>query len=119
MEDQYRKKYIKLFGHLVFKQQRKGPDGKMQERILTAEHAEYNGKSEILELYGQVDGRDFNGSELHAPDGMTVNTKEGEETIEGKNGTFKFAPEEDTGDDAESGGKDAKGAADKNKKGQR
>lgn len=108
MEDQYRKKFIKLTGHLICRQQRVGKDGKTEEQVLTAEHAEYNGKSEVLVLFGPVDGHDFKGQEFHSPNDVTVGTTEGKETLEGRGGRFSFFPDEENDDDSSP---DAKGDA--------
>jgi lipopolysaccharide export system protein LptA len=102
MEDQYKKKFIKLYGHLVFKQKFVDTDGKTVERTMTAEHAEYNGKSEIMVLFGPVDGHDSKGQEFHTTTDVTVGTKEGDENIEGI-GPAKiiFLPQDDSEDNSD------------------
>jgi hypothetical protein len=99
MEDQYKKKYIKLYGHVVFTQKYVDSNGKTVERELTAEHAEYNGKSEIMVLFGPVDGHDGNGQEIHNLTGMKIGTKEGAESMEGTGVKLRFLPQEDNEDD--------------------
>jgi hypothetical protein len=77
------------------------------ERVLTAEHAEYNGKSEVMLLFGPVDGHDGNGQEIHSPNLVKVGTKEGEETLDGVKISIKFLPDKDNEEDDASDAKDA------------
>ncbi len=86
VEDHYKQKYVKLFGHLVFKQRFTDAEGTDVERTLTAEHAEYDGKAETMVLYPPVDEHDNQNNTFHSDNIVRVGTKEGDEWIEG-NGT--------------------------------
>jgi hypothetical protein len=114
MEDEYKKKYIKLFGHVLFKQKFVDASGKTVERELTAEHAEYNGKTESMVLFGPVDGHDSKGQEVHSKNKVTLGTKEGEESLEGDGIKTRFLPQDDAeeADSAPGGDSNAKPATD-------
>ncbi len=81
VESQYKKKYIKMFGNLVFKQKVKKKNGTEIERILFAEHAEYDDKLEVLHLFKPVRGEDTDGQKAKFDTDVFVGTKEGEETL--------------------------------------
>ena len=68
----------------------------MVERTLTAEHAEYDQKTERLLLFAPVNGQDTDGQEMHSESDMLVGTKEGAETLatQGKT-TLKIFVDED------------------------
>lgn len=88
VEDYYRKKSILMRGHLVGKQRYRDKDGTDIERTLIAEHAEYDGKTEVLVLFPPVDVRDTQGQEMHFDTKVIVGTKEGAETLE-SSGAFR------------------------------
>ncbi len=98
VEDYYRRKFVIMRGHLVFKQKVKKKSGEMVERTLTAEHAEYNGKKEEMELFAPVESHDTDGQELHFEKNVIVGTKEGEESLQSK-GKVKFKVKVDESDD--------------------
>lgn len=81
VEDSYKKEFIVLTGHLVFKQTIKKDDGKTVERTLTAEHAEYDGKTNKLHLFQPVKAHDSEGQTIDFEKDAYVGTKEGEETL--------------------------------------
>lgn len=81
VESQYKKKFIKMFGNLVFKQKVKKKSGMEIERILFAEHAEYDDKAEELHLFKPVHGEDTDGQKIKFEADVFVGTKEGEETL--------------------------------------
>lgn len=78
----YKKKQTVLTGNLVFKQRIQREDGKMVERTLTAQRAEYDGKEEKMKLFKPVAGKDSEGREIKFGSDVLVGTKEGEETLE-------------------------------------
>jgi hypothetical protein len=80
-DDYYKKDFIVLTGHLVFKQKIKKDDGSTLERTLTAEHAEYDGSKDQMVLFIPVEGHDSDGATLHFEKNAIVGTKEGEETL--------------------------------------
>ncbi len=82
VEAQWKKKFIKMFGNLVFKQKIKKKDGVEVERILFAEHAEYDDKKEILHLFKPVRGQDTEGQKVEFETDVFIGTKEGEETLQ-------------------------------------
>jgi hypothetical protein len=84
VEDYYRKKFVVLRGHLTFKQKFTKDDGKVVERTLTAEHAEYDVKTDKMVLFAPVEGHDTDGQTFHSPFDMTVGTKKGAEMLAGK-----------------------------------
>lgn len=98
VEDYYRRKFAIMRGHLVFKQKVKKKSGEMVERTLTAEHAEYNGKKDEMELFAPVDSHDTDGQELHFEKNVIVGTKEGDESLQSK-GKVKFRVRIDRSDD--------------------
>jgi lipopolysaccharide export system protein LptA len=81
LEDYYRKKFVILRGNLIFKQKFM-QDGKEIERTVTAEHAEYDGKKEILVLFAPVHMTDTEGSVMDFESNVTISTKEGAETMQ-------------------------------------
>lgn len=82
VENEYKKKYVKMFGNLTFKQKVKNKDGKEIERILFAEHAEYDGKADKMKLFAPVHGEDTEGQKVEFNKDVLVGTKEDEETLE-------------------------------------
>ena len=84
VEDFYQRKFSVLNGHLVFKQRFVNDKGETVERTMTADHAEYDGKKDLLHLFGPVDFQDSEGQEMHTKEDVIVGTKEGEETTEYK-----------------------------------
>lgn len=80
-EDSYKKDFIVLTGHLVFKQTILKDNGKMVERTLTAEHAEYDGRTSQLHLFQPVKAYDSEGQKSDFEKDVFVGTKEGEETL--------------------------------------
>jgi hypothetical protein len=106
IDDYYERQFVILSGHLVFKQQITKSDGKTLERILTAEHAEYDGKANRLHHFAPVDLKDTDNQSGHFDQDVVVGTKEGEETVQSK-GRFSAVfpignekPDEDTQPDA-------------------
>ena len=61
VEDYYKRKFVILRGHLVFRQKIKKKDGSVVERVLTAEHAEYDGATDKMLLLTPVKGHDSDG----------------------------------------------------------
>lgn len=82
VENEYKKKYVKMFGNLTFKQKVKKKDGVEVERVLFAEHAEYDGKTDVVKLFSPVRGEDTDGQKVKFEKDVLVGTKEGEETLE-------------------------------------
>ncbi len=104
VDDYYRRKFVILRGHLVFKQRFTRKNGETIERTLTAEHAEYNGKTDTLLLFAPVEGSDTDGQEFHAEGDVTVGTRTGAETIQtNKRMKTKFFVDEsdDKGDEGD------------------
>ncbi len=81
VEDSYKKDFIVLTGHLIFKQNILKDNGKMVERTLTSEHAEYDGKSNQLHLFQPVKAHDSEGQTIDFENDAFVGTKEGDETL--------------------------------------
>jgi lipopolysaccharide assembly outer membrane protein LptD (OstA) len=107
-EDSYKRDFIILNGHLVFKQAILKDDGKMVERTLTAEHAEYDGKTNKLHLFQPVKAFDSEGQNIEFEKDAYVGTKEGEETLTstGKS-KINFNLDDAGGDDSPVDKKDA------------
>jgi hypothetical protein len=84
VEDYYKRKFVILRGHLVFRQKFTKDSGKVVERTLTAEHAEYDIKTDRMVLFAPVDGHDTDGQTFHSEFDMTVGTKKGAEKLAGK-----------------------------------
>jgi hypothetical protein len=82
VEALWKKKFIKMFGNLVFKQKVKKKDGLEVERTLFAEHAEYDDKKEVLHLFKPVRGEDTEGQKVEFEKDVFIGTKEGEETLQ-------------------------------------
>lgn len=94
VEDEYRRKYVKLFGHLTFFQSFVDDEGKSVERTVTAQHAEYDGKAETMTFYPPVEGHDNRGQTFKsAKEVMRVGTKSGDEWIDGKDAIMNFLPQ--------------------------
>lgn len=92
----YKRKFNILRGNLIFKQRIQQSDGKMVERTLTAEHAEYDEKADKLTLFAPVQGQDTNSQTVRFQGNVIVGTKEGEETLASPNGiTLHALVEED------------------------
>jgi hypothetical protein len=81
VEDYYKRKFVILIGHLTFKQTITKKDGSTVDRTLTAEHAEYDGKTDKMHLFAPVDLKDTDNQEGHFKKDVFVGTKEGEETL--------------------------------------
>lgn len=98
--DAYKKEFIVLTGHLVFKQTILKDNGKMVERTLTAEHAEYDGKANKLHLFTPVNSYDSEGRTFDFTADVFVGTKEREETLStpGRT-TIHFNADDTSGDD--------------------
>lgn len=103
LEDYYRRKFAILRGNVVFTQKYTDKDGKQIERTATAEHAEYNGKTEVLVLFAPVEMHDNQGQEFHFDQNLTIHTKKGEEQIssQGKLQGKIHVDEEDEGGEEE------------------
>src|SRR5262249_7722383 len=84
VEDYFKKKFVILRGHLVFKQQFAKENGKVVERTLTAEHAEYDITKDSMVLFAPVEGHDTDGQSFQSPFNVTVGRKKGAETLAGK-----------------------------------
>lgn len=99
-DDYYKKNFIILTGHLVFKQMYMKNNGKMVERTVTADHAEYDGKANKLHLFKPVKSYDSDGQKGEFESDVFVGTKEGEETLtsSGKS-NYQFILEEVPDDD--------------------
>ncbi len=82
VENEYKKKYVKMFGNLTFKQKVKKKDGMEVERTLFAEHAEYDGKADKMRLFAPVHGEDTDGQKVEFEKDVLIGTKEDEETLE-------------------------------------
>jgi lipopolysaccharide export system protein LptA len=80
-DDYYKKDFIILKGHLIFKQTIVKDNGKTVERTLTAEHGEYDGKTNTLHLFEPVKAYDSEGQKSDFEKDVFVGTKEGEETL--------------------------------------
>lgn len=106
-DDSYKKEFIVLTGHLVFKQTIVKDNGKMVERTLTAEHAEYDGKANKLHLFQPVKAYDSEGQKSDFEKDVFVGTKEGEETLTspGKS-TLHFNLDDASGDEQPTDKKD-------------
>ena len=99
-DDSYKKDFILLTGHLVFKQKITKDDGKQVERTLTADHAEYDGKTNTLHLFQTVKGHDSEGQTSDFEKDVFVGTKEGEETLTSPGKVIVHFNLDDTADDA-------------------
>ena len=82
------KDFSVLTGHVVFKQKITKDDGKMVERTVTAEHAEYDGAANQMHLFAPVELMDTEDQAFHFDKDVFVGTKEGEETVKSP-GRFK------------------------------
>ena len=80
-EDSYKKDFIILTGHLIFKQNILKDNGRMVERTMTSEHAEYDGKANKLHLFRPVKANDTEGQTIDFEKDAFVGTKEGDETL--------------------------------------
>jgi lipopolysaccharide assembly outer membrane protein LptD (OstA) len=100
-DDSYKKDFIVLTGHLIFKQTIVKDNGKLVERTMTADHAEYDGKTNKLHLFEPVKAYDSEGQKSDFEKDVFVGTKEGEETLTspGK-AKINFNPDETSDDDA-------------------
>ena len=56
-------------------------DGHFSQRTLTAEHAEFDGKTGTLHLFPPVDMKDTDNQSGHFDQDVFVGTKEGEESV--------------------------------------
>ncbi len=81
VDDHYKKDFIVLTGHLIFKQTITKDDGKTVERTMTADHAEYDGQANKLHLFQPVKASDTEGQNIEFEKDAYVGTKEGEETL--------------------------------------
>ncbi len=99
VESLYRKKQAKIYGKEVrFTQKLTKPDGTEVERVVIAEHAEYDGKKDILILFAPVKATDTDGQVMNFSENVIVGTKEGNEALESKGrvtGIVKIDKEED------------------------
>lgn len=96
VDDFYRRKYVYLRGHVVAHQRFAKDNGKMLERTLTAQHAEYDIRNDKLYLFPPVHVQDSDGNLFDSPkERVTLGTKEGEETMEGKELNVTFFPNHD------------------------
>lgn len=104
VESLYRKKYVKIFGKEVrFTQKLTKKDGKEVERVVIAEHAEYDGKKDRLILFAPVKATDSDGQVINFSDTVIVGTKEGDEWLESKGkskGIIKIQEEEEENPEA-------------------
>jgi len=100
-EDSYKKDFIVLKGHLIFKQTIVKENGKMVERTLTAEHAEYDGKANKLHLFSPVKAYDSEDQKTDFEKDVFVGTKEGETTVTSPGGSKTIINlDNETDDDA-------------------
>ena len=94
-EDAYKKEFIVLNGHLVFKQTISKDDGKTVERTVTAEHAEYDGKLNKLHLFKPVNAFDSEGRTFDFTADVFVGTKENDEKMSTPGPVTVHFPSED------------------------
>lgn len=99
-DDAYKKEFIILKGHLIFKQKIMKDNGKMVERTLTAEHAEYDGKANKMHLFAPVKSYDSEDQRMEFEKDVFVGTKEGEETVASP-GRFSIKFNPDNADDTD------------------
>ena len=100
VDSYYKRKFNILRGHLTFKQHILRPGKAPLDRTVTAEHAEYDGKKEILVLFAPVKGEDSDGSKFNSDKNpVTIGTKSGAERIEGVQGVLVFTTPEETDTD--------------------
>ncbi|HLV80574.1 MAG TPA: hypothetical protein VKT32_09845 [Chthonomonadaceae bacterium] len=99
LDDYFHKNYIIMRGHFVGKQNFRDKDGKEIERTLTAEHAEYDGKKENLELFPPVDVHDNQGQQIHFDSIVNVGTRQGAETIQSSGPFHGTAPYDTSSED--------------------
>jgi len=103
------KKFATLTGHVVFKQKFVDKDGKQIERTMTCEHAENDGKANVLHLFKPVHFEDNDGQVSDSKDDVLIGTKEGEETVKMGHTKMSFTSpdeDEDSGDSRSSTSKD-------------
>ena len=84
IESFYKKKFNILRGHLIMKQHIIRVGKEPLDRTATAEHAEYDGKKEILVLFPPVHYEDSDNQNFDSDKNpVTIYTKAGQETIKG------------------------------------
>ena len=88
-----------LTGHVIFKQNFEDKDGKPVERTLTCDHAEHDGKKDVLRLFKPVHYTDSKKQTMDTPDDVIIGTKEGEETIKGTHIKFEFPADKEDDED--------------------
>lgn len=102
VESFYKKKFNTLRGHLIFKQHILRPGKEPLDRMGTAEHAEYDGKKEMLVLFPPVHGEDSEGKKFDSEKNkVIISTKAGNETMSGAQGTLVFPVQEAEEDGAD------------------
>jgi hypothetical protein len=92
----------------VFKQSFTDKDGKLIERTMTCEHAEYDGKLESLHLFKPVHYETSDGKVADSPDDAIIGTKEGEETLTLGHTTVLFPSIEEDEENGDSKGNNTK-----------
>lgn len=99
-----KKKYVKIFGKTVkFTQKIVKKDGTEVERTVIAEHAEYSGLTDKLQLFAPVKATDTDGQEFNFSGDVWIDTKEGAEAMKSKEkfkGIIRVKEEEDEDKDA-------------------
>ena len=95
VDDYYKKEFVIFTGHFVVKQLITKDDGSILDRTVTADHAEYDGKLNMLHLFAPVDYSDSDKQELHCVEDAFVGTKEGEETFKSGHTKGKILREQD------------------------
>ena len=100
VDSYYKKKFTVLRGHLVFKQHILREKEEPLDRTGTAEHAEYDGKAEVLTLFPPAQGHDSDESEFYSDkNNLVIVTKAGEETLSGAHGKVVAHVKEDADDE--------------------
>jgi hypothetical protein len=95
VDDYYGRNFVIMNGHLTFKQKITKKNGKVVERTLTAEHAEFDENANNLHLFPPVDMKDTENQEAHFTKDVYIGTKEGEETLKSESGKFVFNIDQD------------------------
>jgi len=98
VDDFYGRKFVIMNGHLTFKQKITKKNGKIVERTLTADHAEFDENANKLHLFPPVEMKDTENQEAHFPKDVYIGTKEGEETLKSESGKFVFNTDQDDDD---------------------
>jgi lipopolysaccharide assembly outer membrane protein LptD (OstA) len=105
-QDAYKKEFIVLTGHLVFKQNIRQEDGTIVERTLTAEHAEYDGKTNNMHLFQPVKAYDSQGQNIDFEKDVFVHTVENDETLTTSGRSVLHLKPQDVKDEDDASGKE-------------